>query len=140
MNMPTAREIAQRFVKYAPGREDRYRHGVENPDKNWEKETADAEPRYEKGVTAAIGRKAFGKGVKRCGTTRQQSQTIKNIPRWREGIEGAEDVMATAMEPVVSVMQGITLPPAYPKGDERNYARNKIIGTTLRKAKEEGRL
>lgn len=140
MNMPTAREIAQAFVKYAPGREDRYDHGVRNPVKDWEKETSDAEPNYDKGVTAAIARKAFGKGVHKCGTARQQSQTIKNIPRWREGIEGAEDVMADAMEPVVRVMAAITLPPAYPKGDERNYARNKIIGTTLRKAKEEGRL
>lgn len=140
MKVPSAANIAARFVKYAPGREDRFEEGVRNPGEDWEKNTKDAEKNYEEGIQKAIGRKAFGKGVAKCGTARQQSQTIKNLRRWVEGIQGAEDTMAAAMGPVVSVLEGITLPPKYPKGDPRNYERNKIIGTTLRKAKEEGRI
>jgi len=140
METPSAAEIGRRFAEFAPARAPRFEEGVRNPKKNWEKETADAESSYEEGVKKAISRKAFGKGVKKCGTVKQQAQTIKNISRWSEGITGAEDVMVAAMESVVKVLQGITLPKRYPKGDERNYDRVKIVGTTLRKAKEEGRI
>lgn len=140
MKTKSAAEIARSFVTYAPGRAAEYEAGVRAPAVDWEKATAEAEQNYEEGVKKAIGRKAFGKGVKRCGTAKQQSQTIKNINRWGEGIEGAEDIMAAAMEPVVRVLEATTLPKRWPKGDERNYARSKAVGVALRKAKEEGRL
>lgn len=135
---PSASEIADRFVKFAPGRASRYEEGVRAPSKDWEKETADAETNYEEGVKKGITRKAFGKGVKKCGTVRQQSQTIKNIHRWGEGIEGAGDVMELAMDPVVKVIVATSLPPKYPKGDDRNYKRVEAMGKALRKAKEAG--
>ena len=141
MKCPSAATIAQRFVKYAPQRQDRYEDGVRNPAEDWEKETKAAEANYEKGVQGGIARKAFGKGVTKCGTARQQAKTImKGIPRWVEGISGAEADMATAMGPVVSVIEGTTLPPRYPTGDARNYDRSKAVGMALRKAKEEGRI
>lgn len=139
MKCPSAATIAARFVKYAPGRSDRYEEGVRNPDKDWEKETKAAEGNYEEGVKKAISRKAFGKGVVKCGTARQQEKTIRNIPRWSDGIMGSQTDMENAMGPVVSVIQGTTLPPRYPTGDDRNYARNKAVGQALRKAKEEGK-
>jgi len=140
MNVPSAAEIARRFVKYAPQREDRFEEGVRNPGEDWERNTKAAEPNYEEGVKKAISRKAFGKGVGKCGTAKQQAKTILNLPRWREGIENAETTMAEAMAPVVAVLEAVKLPPAYPKGDSRNLERVKAITTALRKAKEEGRL
>jgi len=140
MNMPSAQEIARRHAKYAPGRADRFEEGVRDPQKDWADETKAAEENYEKGIQAAIQRKAFGKGVVACGTARQQAKTILNISRWAEGIINAEDDMAQAMEPVVEVMEAIKLPPRYPKGDPRNYARVQVIGTAIRKAKEAGRI
>jgi len=139
MKTKSAAEIARSFVKYAPGRSDEFEAGVRNPDRDWANETAAAEENYETGVVAAIKRKAFGKGVKKCGTDKQKSQTIKNIPRWAEGIEGAEENMRVAMEPVVAVLQATTLPKKWPKGDKRNYDRVVAVGTALRKAKEEGK-
>lgn len=140
MKVPSAAEIARRFVRYAPAREDRFEFGVRNPDLDWEKETADSEPNYEEGVKKAITRKAFGKGVRKCGTARQQERTIRNIPRWAEGIVGSEDDMAKAMAPVVTILEAVKLPERYPKGDPRNYKRVEAVGMALRKAKEEGRL
>jgi len=139
MNVASAAEIARRFVKYAPGRADQFEDGVKNPRKDWEKETADAEGNYEDGVKAAIARKAFGKGVKKAGTAKQKAKTLMNLSRWSEGISNAEETMTEAMEPVVRVMESVTLPKRYPKGDPRNYERVKAIGTALRKAKEEGK-
>lgn len=140
MLMPSAKKIADRFVKYAPGRSDRYEEGVRSPGKDWKKETLDAEKNYEDGVKAAISRKSFGKGVTRCGSAKQQAKTILNLSRWSEGISNAGPEMEERMEKVVAVMSAVKLPPAYPKGDVRNYERVKAIGTALRKAKEEGRL
>ena len=139
MKVTSAKEIARRFVKYAPGREDRFDEGVRNPDKDWEKETLAAEPNYESGVKAAISRKAFGKGVEKVGTAKQQGKTIQNEDRWVDGIQGAEQTMTSAMEPVVQVLEAVKLPPAYPRGDPRNYDRSKAVGMALRKAKEDGK-
>lgn len=139
MDCPSASEIARRFVTFAPARAPRYEEGVRNPTKDWATETKKAEGNYEDGVKKGIARKAYGKGVGKCGTEKQKSQTIKNIPRWVEGIEGAEDIMAAAMEAVVSVIKSITLPPAYPKGDDRNYKRVEVVGKALRAAKEAGK-
>jgi len=138
MNMPSAQQIAERYSKYAPQRADRFEEGVRSPKKDWKTNTKAAESNYEEGVRAGISRKAFGKGVEKCGTARQQERTIKKINRWPEGIVDAQDDMAKAMEPVVAVMSAVKLPPRYAKGDPRNYERVKAIGTALRKAKEAG--
>ena len=139
MKVPDAAEIARRYITFSPARASRYEAGVRNPDKDWETETKAAEPNYEEGIRKSIARKGFSKGVVKCGTDKQKSQTIKNIPRWVEGIEGSEDIMAAAMEPVVSVIRATTLPQRYPKGDDRNYKRVEVIGKALRKAKEDGK-
>jgi hypothetical protein len=57
-----------------------------------------------------------------------------------EGIEGSEEEMTGAMEPVVAVLLATKLPPKFPKGDPRNYDRSKAVGMALRKAKEDGRI
>jgi len=139
MKMPSASQIGERFVKFAPARFDRFKEGIRNPGKDWATETKAAEPNYEAGIKEAMKRKAFGKAVAKVGTAKQQAKTIQNEDRWVDGIQGAEQTMATAMEPVVAVMEGIKLPPAYPKGDPRNYDRVRAVGTALRKAKEEGK-
>lgn len=140
MDCKSAAKIAKSFVTYAPGRSEEYEEGVRTPKKDWAAETAAAEGNYEKGVEAGIKRKAFGKGVKRCGTEKQKAKTILNLNRWAEGIEKAEDTMRIAMEKVVAVLESIKLPERFPKGDSRNYKRVQVVGDALRKAKEEGRL
>ncbi len=139
MECASAAEIARRFVKYAPDRADRYEEGVRAPKRDWKTETMAAEKNYEEGVKKGITRKAFGKGVSKCGTERQQEKTIRNITRWGEGIAGSESDMAAAMEPVVAVIRATKLPEKYPTGDDRNYERSKAVGKALRKAKEEGK-
>ena len=141
MKVPSAGEIARRFTRYAPQRSDRYEEGVRNPAEDWATKTAEAEANYAAGVQKAVARKGFSQGVKKCGTQKQQAKTItKGIPRWSEGISGAEDDMRASMENVVKVMESIKLPPRYPKGDPRNYERSKTVGMELRKAKEEGKI
>jgi len=136
MDCPTAKEIAKKWARVTPERTEDYEDGVRNPRRDWEKETADAEDNYEDGVKKAITRKAFGKGVKKCGTAKQQRKSIeKGIPHFGEGVALAENDMAEGMEPVVRVLEAIKLPKKYSKGDPRNLERVKIISDALHKMK-----
>jgi len=140
MEVMDARKIAQKFVRVTSGRADDYEEGVRNPRTDWAKAALDAESNYEEGVRKGISRKAFGKGVTKCGTARQQEKTIsKGVPHFIDGVSNAEDDMATAMEPVVAVLRSIQLPKRYPKRDPRNIERVKAIMKALGDAKEAGR-
>ncbi|MBA7642678.1 hypothetical protein ES703_50382 [subsurface metagenome] len=136
MIVKTAKKIAAKWARVTAERTVDYEEGVRNPSKDWEKETTDAESRYEDGIKASIARKAFGKGVRRVGTAKQKAATIlKGIVRWPEGVRIAEPDMEKGMEPVVSVLEGLTLPPRYPTGDPRNLERVKAIAQALHKMK-----
>jgi len=112
MKMPSAATIAKRFVKYAPQRSDRFEEGVRNPSKDWAKETLAAEGNYEEGIKRAMQRKAFGKGVTKAGTAKQQTKSItKGIPRWSGGIAEAGPDMEAAMTPVVAVFGKVKITP-----------------------------
>ncbi|MQY78101.1 MAG: hypothetical protein GH151_02735 [Bacteroidetes bacterium] len=136
MIVKSAAKIAEKWARVTPERTVDYEEGVKNPAKDWEKETIAAEARFEAGIKDAIARKAFSKGVKKVGTSKQQSKTIlKGIPRWPEGVRGAEDDMLKGMEPVVKTLEALTLPERYPTGDPRNIKRVEAIQQALHKMK-----
>lgn len=136
MIIKSALEIAKKWLRVTSARTEDYEAGVRNPQKDWAKETADAEDRYNAGVKAAILRSAFSKGVKKVGTAKQQSKSIlKGIPRFAEGVSGAEEDMRNGMEPVVSVLSALTLPKRYETGDPRNLKRVEAIMVALHKMK-----
>ncbi|MBA7484975.1 hypothetical protein ES707_20506 [subsurface metagenome] len=136
MIVPSAAAIAKKWARVTPERTEDYEAGVRNPLKDWEKETADSEDRYEEGIKAALAQKRFGKGVRRVGTAKQKAKTIlKGLVRWPEGVRVAEADMRSGMEPVVKVLEGITLPKRYATGDPRNIERVKAIQQALHKMK-----
>ncbi len=136
MIVKSASEIAKKWARVTPDRITDYEDGVRNPQRDWEKETLDAEENYESGIKASIANKSFSKGVRKAGTAKQQSASIlKGIPRWPEGIRGAEDAMEAGMGPVVDVLSKLTLPKRYPTGDPRNIERVRAIQQALHKLK-----
>ena len=136
MIVPSAAKIAEKWARVTPQRTQDFEDGVRNPKKDWADETAGAEDRYEEGIKAAISRKAFSAGVRKVGTSKQKSKSIlKGIPRWPEGVRGAEADMKAGMEAVVKVLEGITLPKRYATGDPRNIERVKVIQQALHKLK-----
>jgi len=109
-----------------------YIDGVTNPKADWQTETSKAEGSYEQGVQAAIGRKAFGKGVSRAGTAKWQRGAIeKGGTRWTSGVALAEDEYRSGMGEVISTIEATALPPRGPKGDPKNYDRTRILGQAL---------
>lgn len=136
MIVPSAARIAAKWRRVTEERTVDYEEGVKNPQRDWETETSNAEERYNAGIKSAILRGAFKKGVLRVGTAKQKAKTIlKGILRWPEGVRGAETDMRVGMEPVVKVLEGLTLPKRYETGDPRNIDRVKVIQQALHKMK-----
>ena len=132
-------EIAQKFITVTPGRAQEYQRGVTNPNKDWATETADAEDRYEKGVTNAIGQKRFGKGVQAAGTDKWKRGAVeKGVSRWPEGVQGSADAYAKGFGPFRDVIKNLTLPPRGPVGSPANLARVAAVANALHSAKIAG--
>ncbi len=128
----SAADIAAKWSRVTPQRTEDYSQGVENPRKDWKAETTSAESRYEAGVTSAISKKRFGKGVAAAGTQKWQEKSIqKGTQRWGPGVQAASGDYAAGFEPYRQTISGITLPQRYPKGDARNLQRVSAIASAL---------
>lgn len=129
--------IARKFASVTPGRTEDYRVGVENPRRDWGVATAAAESAYEAGVTAAIAKKRFGKGVKAAGTEAWQRGAVeKGTARWGPGVTMAQDKYARNFAPYRDAIERVTLPPRYARRDPRNLERVKSVVNALIAAKE----
>ena len=130
-------QIAKKFAQVTPGRTEDYRFGVENPRRDWATAAAAAESAYEAGVTQAIAKKRFGKGVKKAGTdTWQRGAAEKGTARWGPGVVMAQDKYARNFAPFRDAIERVTLPPRYARRDPRNLERVKAIVNALSAAKE----
>ncbi len=131
-------QIAKKFGLVTPGRSEDYRFGVENPRRDWATAAAAAEPAYESGVTQAIAKKRFGKGVKAAGTqTWQEGAIQKGTARWGPGVTLSQDKYARNFAPYRDAIERVTLPPRYARRDPRNLDRVKAIVNALSAAKEQ---
>lgn len=133
--MPAIRstaEIAAKWASVTPGRAAFYKAGVQAPKKDWETMTKAAEGAYEEGVTAAIGRKAFGAGVDKAGTAKWKRKSVDvGAGRWGPGVRVAEPDFRAGFDPYRAKILETDIGPRFPKGDPRNYDRVKIIGDAL---------
>ena len=101
-----------------------YQAGVNDPKADWATETKAAEPRYKEGVIKAANEGRFGKGVSKAGTDKwKKGATTKGVERWPQGVAQAGPEYSAGMGTVLSAIQGASLPPRYPAGDERNIQR-----------------
>jgi len=128
--------IREKWARVTPQRAEDYAAGVSAPRKDWAKVTSAAEASYTAGVQDAIARKAFSRGVLAAGTATWQSRAASvGVDRWGPGIQAGVANYEKGFAPYREVIQSVTLPPAYPRGDPRNYARVQAIGEALRKKK-----
>lgn len=124
--------IVEKWKRVAATAGEEYRQGIQSPRADWATETKAAEPRYEAGIAASVGRKSFGKGVSKAGTSKWQEMSLKKGPtRWTEGINVSGDAYATGFAPYAQVISSTTLPPRGPKGDPANIQRVAKIAKVL---------
>jgi len=129
--------IAKKWASVTPGRTEDYRNGVQNPRTPWAGAAAAAESAYEAGVTQAIAKKKFGKGVKAAGDEKWQRGAVdKGTARWGPGVALAESDYRSGFAPFRDAIERVTLPPRYARRDPRNLQRVKAIVDALVAAKE----
>lgn len=122
----SAREIAEKWSRVAPGREQDFRTGIEDPDVDWAKAAKASEETYKQGVQEAIARNAFGKGIEKTGTEKWRRKAVEiGATRWGPGVRAATEDMEAGVAPYAELTERLkaTEPPRAPRGDERNFER-----------------
>ncbi len=113
-----------------------YTEGVQNPRADWQQATLAAAANQAAGVQAAISEKRFEKGVQRAGSQKQISASVnKGARNYAPGVQDAQNAYAAGFEPYRAAIEGLQLPPRYPKGDPRNVQRVAAVAAALRNLK-----
>jgi hypothetical protein len=113
-----------------------YIEGVKAPRASWQSQTSGAVQNYNAGVQQAISQNRFAKGVAKVSDQQYQETTVrKGQTRFAEGVQGAEQTYAQAVQPYIDVINSVTLPPRGPNGDPKNYQRVIAMGNALRARK-----
>lgn len=125
---------SEKWARVTPQRQQDYTLGVQNPRTPWAAASKAAEERFKAGVTEAIGRGAYGKGVTAAGDQRWQQKSMSKGPsRFAEGVALSAPDYQAAVQPYLDTIAATQLPPRYAKGDPRNLERTKAITVALRK-------
>lgn len=125
-------EIKEKWQRRAGSAGGEYQEGVQNPKKDWAEETAKAEGNYEQGIQKSISRKAFGKGVRRAGTSKWQRNAIEKGPsRYSQGVAQAGQAYADGFAPFAQTIANTNLPDRGPKGDPKNIQRVAVMAKAL---------
>jgi hypothetical protein len=128
--------LSKKFVQRASQAAPDYKTGVEAAGQDWQTRTAASGDNYATGVQAAIGRKAFEKGVNEAGSVKYVTRAGGlGAQRYPSGVGAAEGDWAKGVQPYLDELKGMELPPRRPKGDPGNQARANAVAARLRARK-----
>lgn len=124
--------IADKWATVTPMRAADYASGIASPRRPWCAATKAAESAYQDGVTAAISRKSFGKGVAKAGDAKWfRKASVNGVRNWGPGVSEAKGDYAAGFAPYQAAIAATVLPPRYARRDPRNLARVKAIVDAL---------
>lgn len=130
--------ISSKWARRAGNASDEYLQGVQNPRVDWATATAAAEKAYEDGIQKSVARKAFGKGVKKAGSTKWQNAAIEKGPdRYRTGVQLGQAAYEEGFAPFRAAIASLNLPARGAKGDPKNIDRVRAVAEALHKKKLE---
>lgn len=133
----SAADIAEKWSRVTPGRQQDFEAGVKDPTVDWERATAAAGPSYEAGVQEAIQRGSFTKGVAASGNDKWRRKVADvGAGRWGAGVRGAAADFEEGFAPVREVIERTQLPPRGPRGDPRNIERAAEMARALSEARK----
>jgi len=128
-------KIAEKWKAKASAASGDYKEGLSFPKHDQAEAAIAAEESYNSGVTEAIARGAFVKGVEAAGSAKwkNKSETV-GAQRFTGGVTAAVDDFKKGVTQSISVLSGLDLPPRMPKGNPANLERVRIVNEALRKA------
>ncbi len=129
-------DIADKWSTITPGRTTEYQRGVQNPLRDWLRNTEEAVGRFAAAIRDAANADRFAQGVRRVGDSKWQNRTIDvGVDRWGPGVQAAGQDYEAGFAPFREVIARVDLPPRFPTGDLRNIDRVRAIATALHTAK-----
>lgn len=132
LKLKSISEITDKWARRASAAGPDYEAGVRSPKQDWGAQAAAAEPAFEAGIQDAIGRKAFGKGVREAGTEKWQRKTLAVGPaRFPTGVTAATGDFSAGFGPFRDAIERIALPPRGRRGDPANIERVRTIADAL---------
>ena len=112
---------------------------VQGAGEDWARQTVASVDNYNAGIQEAITRGAFQRGVQAAGAAKySQKAATTGARRFPEGVREGGPAFQAGVQPYLTVIAGLTLPPRRPKGDPANFARVQAIGEALRRRKVGG--
>lgn len=129
-------KIAEKYTRVTPGKASELEAGLKDPKKVWFDEALAAAPAWAAGVSDAVGRGAFAKGVTAAGQAAYIDPALKlGVKRYRDGVTFGASKYAKNFAPFRDVIEGTTLPPRGPVGDPGNIERVRLMAAALHDAK-----
>ena len=130
-------KTASKFVTNAGTAGPSYSEGVTNPRRSWSAAAKAAEDSYKQGVTLAITRGAFGKGVTTAGDEKYRKGAVeKGSVRFGPGVAAAAGDYQAGFAPYHQIISALTLPPRRARRDPANIQRVTAVAAALGAAKE----
>ena len=130
---------AAKFTQRAAAAAGDYQAGVQGAGEDWARQTVASVDNYNAGIQEAITRGAFQRGVQAAGAAKySQKAATTGARRFPEGVREGGPAFQAGVQPYLTVIAGLTLPPRRPKGDPANFARVQAIGEALRRRKVGG--
>jgi len=125
-------KIVAKYQRVTPLKAKEYEEGVKDPKKIWADKAKAAEEAWAGGVTDAVARGAFSKGIEECGQAGYIEPALKKgVPRFRGGVEYGIPKYNRKIARYRDVIEATPLPPRGPKGDPRNIDRVAAIAAAL---------
>lgn len=135
-NVPPVNAVASKWARRAASAGTEYENGVTGSGARWAAASSAAEKNYQAGVTQAAASGRFGKGVQKAGAAKYERGAREKGPaRFAQGVSVAEPDYSAAVQPYLTAIGSVDLPPRGPAGSEGNYARVAAIGKALRQLK-----
>jgi len=128
--------IAAKYVQRAQAAGPEYKAGVDGTTADWAGVTAAANENYKAGVTEAMGRDAFKKGVTAAGTAKWKDKASNiGAQRYGQGVSGAAAAYQAGFAPFAAAIANANLPPRAPRGSPANAQRSSTMADLLHRTK-----
>lgn len=133
INIKPISVIVAKYVARASVAGQAYTDGINNPRRPWAASTAAAAQTWATGVSTAVADGRFAKGVNAAGdATWSQKATTLGAQRYGPGVTAGQNKYSANLQPFLTALSNLTLPPRLPKGDPGNIARVQAVDNTLR--------
>lgn len=127
-----AATAAQKYTQRAGGAGAEYAQNAAASASDWESMSVASAGNFKAAVSAGDIDKRWSGGIRKAGAGKYQRKVQSvGASRYSQGVSAGAQDYQSGVQPYLSAIEGITLPPRRPRGDPANQARVAPIGAAL---------